>query len=739
MRAYAWLLIPSILCLPLTAVRADNAQEQLAAASAYFDHQKYSQAADTLQAFLTQHPTHQRVGAAAFTLGRCRVELKQYDQAIVAFQQAIGSHDASVVPLAQLGLGEAAMNAQKYALAAPALEAAVKTPLKPEQAAVVWYWLGQADYNLKKYGPAEEAYNKVVSDYEQSDFAASAVYGAGLAALRQKKTDAARKDLNDFVARYPQNPDRSEARLLLAQMDLDAGHNAEARDGLEDLLRDTANAKGSANLRAQAEDSLIRALLELGDYAAAAPRLHSALERLPAKDPQRYRAELSLGHCEYRQKHYQTAIAAYHEATLSTDSAVAAEAQYWEANALLGAGKPTAAATGFQQFAAAFPKDKLAGHALLRAGDALLAAKQNDHAAAAYQVVLNRYPDTPDATEARKGLATSMEQISDPAKLASALATVTGQEHARGVVRLARMDLIGKRYADAVQDLKVYVSQSQSGPIAAEARYLLGVAYEALGKAAPAQEALAAAVRLASTVDWAADAQTRLAWRYIAIKQPAEAEKAADAALAQQPTAAVALSARSARVQALVDQQKWEPALQGCQELLAGDPTPQTAATALYTQAWINEKRGTPAAALPLWDRLASDYPKSSFAADALLHLGDARLKAEKYDEAREKFAALLAAFPQSPLAPEAQFKMGSALFNLNRPADAAAEFDAVAAGKSSAALVQDSLYWAGVAYNKAGKKDAAQQRLSRLVRDYPQNAHVSNAKIYLAALKAGG
>ena len=82
---------------------------------------------------------------------------------------------------------------------------------------------------------------------------------------------------------------------------------------------------------------------------------------------------------------------------------------------------------------------------------------------------------------------------------------------------------------------------------------------------------------------------------------------------------------------------------------------------------------------------------------------------------------------------------MGSALFNLNRPNDAAAEFDTLAGSKSAGTLEPEALYWAGVAYNKAGKKEAAMQRLTRLVREYPQNAHVSNAKVYLAALKAGG
>jgi TolA-binding protein len=122
---------------------------------------------------------------------------------------------------------------------------------------------------------------------------------------------------------------------------------------------------------------------------------------------------------------------------------------------------------------------------------------------------------------------------------------------------------------------------------------------------------------------------------------------------------------------------------------------------------------------------------------DALFHLGDNLLKAEKYDEARDRYRALLAAFPRSPIALEARFKLGSALYNGGKPAEAAAEFDTVANDKASAFLVPEAYYWAAVSYDKSGKKPEAIQRLEKLVAQFPTHARIANAKVRLAALKA--
>lgn len=687
----------------LLAEEADSPEEQLAAASALFDAKKFPEAAQRLDAFLAAYPKHAKAGAAAFALGRARAELKQYDKAVPAYEKAVASKDAAILPMAELGLGEAAMYSRQWDKAAAALTEAVKTDLPVNQAATAWYWIGQADYQLGKYAASQDAYDKITREMKRSDLIDSAYYGAGLAAQRQGKTQEARQRFQIVVDRYPKSEDRTNALLGLAQLDVNEKRWPQARAELEALL---AGGSLSAETRAAAEDSLIETLLELQDYAAATPSLEAAMSRLPANDPNRFRAQLSLGTARYRQKQYDRALPAYLEAAKSTEEPVASQGLYWAANAQLALSHSSEAADLFQKLATRYPNSELAKKAQARAG------------------------------EARADVVNS---ITDPAQLAAALKTLPAAERGPAAIRLARLYLQQKRYAEAAAPLVDILKSNPPAPVGPEANYLLGVAYDGLGKDAQAEAALSSAIRSAADATWLSDAQSRLAWLYVSLKQPDKAEAAANAALGGKLEADAQQQTRLALLQAYLDQKKWDQALDSSKALLQGNPPPDTVATVLFTQAWVAEKRAMPEESLPLWERIAKEFPKSQYAADALLRVGDARMKAEKWDEARDSYTALIANFPKSPLVFEARYKLGSTLYNSGKPAEAATEFDTVANDKASGEYAPESLYWAGVALDKAGKKPEAIQRLTKLVAQYPTHARVANAKIRLAALKAVG
>jgi TolA-binding protein len=714
--------------------RADTPDEQLAAASALFDVKKYAEAAQRLEMFLTANPRHPKVGAAALTQARCYAELKQFAKAVPAYEKAIATKDPAVVTVAQLGLGEAALYAEQYEKAAAALDAAVKAQLRPEQAPIAWYLLGQANFLLERYAQAEAAYDRVTRTYPKSEFVDSAYYGAGLAAARQGKADAARQKLRMVVEHFPNSQDRPQAALVLAQLDLEAGQYKEARPQLEALLRDSS---APAETRQAAETGLITALLELEEFAAATGRLEAVIKRLPPSDPQHARAQLSLGHCRYRQKQYEPALAAYVEAAKSMEGEVAGEGHYWAGNAALALKRPKDAAEQFRKVLSRFPKHPLAARAQLKSGDALLADQQAEAAATAYRAVVEKYPQAPEAAEARKALAGLFDAVTDPAQLAAALRNAPPAERARGNLRLARLYLVGKKYQEAQAPLNEVLKAQPPAEVAGEAQYLLGLALEAQEKPGPAAAAFAEAVRQAPKSDWVIDAHGRLAWLYLDLKQATNAEKAALAVLAAKPEMDAERQARLALVQALIDQEKWDAALDGCKALLAANPPAETVATVIYTQAWVHEKRAKPEEALPLWERLAAEHPTSPYAPEALLRLADARFRAEKYEEAREKYAALVAAHPQSAAAIEGRFKLGSSLYNLEKYLEAAAEWDRVVADKSAGDYIPEALYWAGVSLEKADRKEDALQRLSRLVTQYPKHSRVENAKVRIAALKA--
>lgn len=686
---------------PLALCHAQSGDEQLAAASALYDAQKYAAAAKTLDAFLAAHPKSPKVGAAALTLGRCRSELKQFTQAIPAYEKAVASKDPAVLTLAELGLGEAALRTSQWAKAQAALQAATQQTLTADQSALTWDWLGQVDYQLGQYGPSEKAYLKVIQQHDDSDYTADAWFGAGLAALKLGHTEDAHQRLRTVIDRYPHSPDRAQSRLLVAQLDLDAKKFAEARQGFEATLTESG---ADADTTSSAQMGLIAALLGQEDYAGAASRLQAALAKAAPGDPQRPRLELTLGNCQYRQKQYGPALASYQSAAKSSDKTLAAEATYWAGNCQTALNHPAEAAALFAQVAKIDPKSPFAAKAQTKAGSLLA-------------------------------------DSDDPAQLSAALKNAAPSERGPGTLRLARLYLDKKQYKKAAAALTSYLgaSPAPTGAQAAEAQYLLGLSYDGLNKNAPAAKALAAAVAGAPTADWVPNAQTQLAWLYVGLKQPAQAERAANAALGKPGIApAVQEQARLALVQADLDQSHWDAALAVCDALLQNNPSPETASTVQYVQASVSEQQKKPDATAR-WEKFAADHPDSPYAPEALLHVADARFADKQYDDARQKYADILAKYPTSDVAAAAQFKLGSALYNLTHYAEAAQAFDKAAGAKTGDGDAADALYWAGASYEKAGDKPTAIERLSRLVREYPASPHVTKAKVRLAALKAVG
>ncbi len=681
-----------ILLAPMPALyaQAQSPGEQLAAASALFDQGKYADAAKLLDSFLAANPKHPRVGAAALALGRCRSEMGQYAKAVPAYEKALAASDPAVAVTANLGLGEAALQTGQWAKAAKALGTATEAGVTLAQAPIALSWLGQADYQLGRYAGAEAAYKEVLEKYPSTDSASDAYFGAGLAALKLGNADAARPFLQTIVDRFPTSENRPQALLLLGQMDFEAKDYASARDTFTSAL---AIAGIDADTRQASREGLVNSLLKMGDNAGASARLRDILAALPPADPQRFGTELTLGRSLYGQKDYAPAEAAYKEAAKSPDAKIAAQGLYWAANAALAQGHSAEAAAQFAALASRYPASEFAAKARSKAAD-LHADAQAD-----------RFDQT---------------------------------------LHQAQLSLDGKQYADAAHSLTALLTAAPAPPAAtsAEARYLLGLADQGLGKLAPAQTALSAAVQAAPAADWAADAQVQMAWLDLELKQPARAEIAARAALAlslSKSSPAAEQQARLALTQADMDQQKWDDALTVSQAVLASNPSSEVTATVLFTEAWVSEKQNKADAAQPLWQRLATDFPQSSYAPIALRHLGDAAFQAKHFDAAQAHYADLVAKYPASPDAPPARLGLGNSLYNLSQYDAAASAFDALAADKNAGDLKPEALYWAGASWEKAGKKPEAVQRLTRLVSEYPNSGRVANAKVRLAYLKAGG
>lgn len=732
------LLVAALLLLTPTLGMAQSASpaEQLAAASALYDAKKYDAAAAKLDVFLIGNAKHPKAGAAALVLAQSRVELKQWDKAIAAYERAIETKDAAIVPNAQLGLGEAAVFAKQYDKAVPALTDALKNKWKSEQASRGWYLLGESQFQLGKFDKAEEAFGRVVMDYAKSDSAEDANFRWAQTALRQDKFEAARDRFRRFLSRFSGSTDKPQALLLLAQLELKNKRYGEARQAFEETLNEGAVKSNPAMTRA-AEDGLIQTLLALKDDNAAAMRLDSAIAKLPVGDVQRFRASLALGHSRYRLKEFGKAVAAYGESAKSLEPKVAEEAAYWQANAVSADSKPADAAKLYLAFAEKYTKSPNAPKAGLRAAEAYAQAKQNEPATGAYRVVVAKFPQSPEAETARKALSGMTASISDPDKLIAAMKTAAPADKAKGLVRAARLYLTAEKTDKAIPVLDEVILSKPENNTLAEAYFLLGVGQDAKDKNQLAFDAFAKAVKLLPGAEWANTATGRLAWLSLSLKKPADAEKYAQDTLAKTSDKPQKEQLRLSLLQAQQDQKKWDDAISTAKAIINENPNAEVAATALYAQAISEEERMKPDDAAPLWERLSNDYGKTAYGAEASLRIGDALMKAEKWDEARDKYSQVIGSQGDSALAVEAKFKLGSVYYNQQKYTEAVAEFESVTASKKAGEYLPEGLYWAGVAQDKAGKKDSAIAHLTRLTTEFPKHTRVANAKIRLAALKA--
>ena len=713
------LLLTTLAVLTPAFARADSPEERIAAAGALFGAQKYAEAALKLDDFLASYPKHPKTGVVAYTLGRCRSELKQYSLAVPAYEKAVSFGVGAILPQAQLGLGESALLSKQYAKAIPALEAATKMTLKPEQEPIVWFWLAQSNFQLQKYAPAETAYSKVYRSFPDSEIADSACFGAALSAFKQKKTDVAKEDFKTLLKTYPKSQSALVSGLYVAQIDLEAKRYSEAKPEFESLLKFIASNPKTEKLQADAEDGLIQTLLALKEYGAASGRLENALLRLSSTDPQYFRANLSLGHCRYHIKEFDTAIVSYLEAAKSSETEVAKEGTYWAGASFLAYKKLPDSASQFLKFVRKYPKDELAPKAQLRAANALYDLNQNDQAKAAYQVLIDNYPHADETKEA---------QI--------ALKELRGERLA-GSLSAARSKVLSKNYPEALIELNSLLRSKPEDSISAEAQYLLGTIYEAQSKPEEAVSAYLEALKLKPDALRNAGIQQSLAWLYLDLKQPANSEKAANNALTLNLKPENEIQVRLALTQSYLDQERWEPALEASKTLLEKKPDPETTATVLSLQAEIYEKQKRPDDALAIYERLAEEFPKNERTALALLKIGDERAKSDKFEEAEKRYLRLRADFPNSNPAKEMSYGLAGVSYRLGKFSDAATEYDRTANEKTLSSLAPESLYWAGVSWDKAGKKDLAIQRLSKLIETYPKDEHAANAKIRLAALKA--
>ena len=100
-----------------------------------------------------------------------------------------------------------------------------------------------------------------------------------------------------------------------------------------------------------------------------------------------------------------------------------------------------------------------------------------------------------------------------------------------------------------------------------------------------------------------------------------------------------------------------------------------------YQKAFELIKNREFAKALIAMRQLLKDYPKGSYADNALYWLGEIQMAQGKYVEAQADFQSVISDFPASSKVPDAGYKIGKVLDLLGKKAEAKKQLEAVVAG----------------------------------------------------------
>ena len=202
-------------------------------------------------------------------------------------------------------------------------------------------------------------------------------------------------------------------------------------------------------------------LAERYDHEGAVKLLKDALEKEPADQPVAAelleRVRLRLGASLYELKQFAAAAAQFDAVAANPKSERLAQATYRAGEAHLAAGDPTKAVAKlaiFRDKGEFHNREAISDRAMLRLGQAHLAAKQYDPARQAFETLIQRFgPANPYAADARYGVAVGLQAQGkfDEAVAAyqAVIAATTGETAAKSQLQIGECRHAQKRYPEA--------------------------------------------------------------------------------------------------------------------------------------------------------------------------------------------------------------------------------------------------------------------------------------------------
>jgi len=335
-------------------------------------------------------------------LGIVAFDRGQWDAAARAFGEARDAGAGGVAAAAEYGLAAVAFNQEKTDDFKKSAGELLAGPPDPATTPLLLRGMEVVAVQEKRWPDARTYTQRLVDQFPRTGLAPAALAEVGAAAGAAEQWPLAREMYETLAARYPSSPAREAGRVVFAEALLRTGAPADGRRELESF---TASAAPTDPRRPRAVALLGEAQEATGDRAAAA----QTYARFATENPTGKEAPGALlGAGRLIQSEggkWDQARPLLERAVKDGDTAVAAEAAYHLGEGLRAAGRNDDAAEAYMTAVYVAPDSVWARRALLGAGRAFAAAKQNDAAVIVYKKLLAGSSVEPDlASEARSGL-----------------------------------------------------------------------------------------------------------------------------------------------------------------------------------------------------------------------------------------------------------------------------------------------------------------------------------------------
>jgi TolA-binding protein len=145
-------------------------------------------------------------------------------------------------------------------------------------------------------------------------------------------------------------------------------------------------------------------------------------------------------------------------------------------------------------------------------------------------------------------------------------------------------------------------------------------------------------------------------------------------------------------------------------------------ADALYGKAWSRYRLNDFKGALELFSRLVTKYPRSTYAGDARLRMGDCYTSLRDYGKAVASYREVLKGGSTSTDADYARYQLGGALIRNGQTAQGIKEYETLIAGTPGSAYADDARYAIGWVHFQQRNYPRAIKEFRETLRLYPKS-----------------